>query len=125
MPDATAATAALTTARELAARLVVLERYDSNRRALGHDYGCGQRAHELNRLRHELETAVRSANLWRTFGAPTLTTSDLLEAVDRSELRQAYQQHLTPRLERRSSTPAQASRMVAAARGTATDLALI
>lgn len=42
------------TQRAELAELYVLETYDSIRTALGHDYGCGQRAAELSRRRRAL-----------------------------------------------------------------------
>lgn len=39
----------------LEAEVAVLDTFDHFRRAAGHDYGNGQRANELSRLRHALE----------------------------------------------------------------------
>lgn len=88
---------------ELAARLtaevLVLERYDHERRYAGHDYGSGQRARELSRLRRELGQA----------GRPEWPEDD---ASTPAELAEAARRLLAPRLDRidaesyRKGTPA-------------------
>jgi hypothetical protein len=47
--------------RARAAELVLLRRYDAKRRALGHDYGVGQRWGELARRQRELEARTPHA----------------------------------------------------------------
>jgi hypothetical protein len=94
--------------RELAARYVILDRFDTLRRRAGHDYGVGQRTAELRRLERELESA----------GLRPLTLTLNVCEGDRDleltalELRTAFDRVSSPRIGRivaedyRSSTPA-------------------
>lgn len=49
--------------RRLVAELVVIDTYDDHRRFAGHDYGSGQRARELARLRRDLVRAQEAARV--------------------------------------------------------------
>jgi hypothetical protein len=83
------ATAIHTTARARLAELELLERYDWTRRRLGHDFGAGQRAHELSRRRRWLASN---------------DTSDTRAATG-LELLEAYVRIGRPRLARAESGP--------------------
>ena len=66
------------TARERFAEFYLLQRYDTFRTGLGHDYGCGQRGAELSRRARELERLNPDPRL----GAP-LTRYELAAAFER------------------------------------------
>jgi hypothetical protein len=54
----------LGTALRLDAELSVLDLYDNERRALGYDYGNGQRFAEISRIRRERDAARRECKIF-------------------------------------------------------------
>jgi LmbE family N-acetylglucosaminyl deacetylase len=79
-------------ARLLDARLSVLDLYDAERGSLGHDYGNGQRFHELSRVRRERDEARRAA---RAYGV-----SDLELVATPEQVRAAFREISVERLRR-------------------------
>jgi hypothetical protein len=86
----------ITRARELDAELTVLDLYDAERSSLGHDYGNGQRFHELSRKRRERDEARRDA---RIYGA-----SDLELVAPKTMQLSAYARISAKRTKRYSSS---------------------
>jgi hypothetical protein len=85
----------LVTAAQLAdAVLSILTMYDDQRHTLGHDFGCGQRAHELIRVRKEREHAITNAH---RFGYG-MGLGDLAATPD--QMREAFVRLSTERLRR-------------------------
>jgi hypothetical protein len=75
--------ARITTRRELKAKLEVLEAFDFARSIEGHDYGSGQRANELRRVRNDLEDVDRALRLRHADRPPQPTRAELAEAFNR------------------------------------------
>lgn len=97
--------------RELAAELAVLFLFDTARHAAGHDYGRGQRAHELNRRERELD-AIETGGGYGTLAYRGAGIREVdayvyrggkrvdLEELTPAELRAAYERVAIPRLAR-------------------------
>lgn len=71
--------------RRLSAELQVLEEFDLQRASRGHDYGAGQRAGELGRLRHEHAATLAKYKRSEPRGAfpPEPSKGDLARAFNR------------------------------------------
>ena len=99
------------------AELQVLSLYDSERHYLGHDYGNGQRARELGRVRREHERALENVRVYRL--EAHATAEQLTDAYRRLAVER------TRRQARGSATPENALRAVTAWRAVAAELARI
>jgi hypothetical protein len=110
---------------ELAADYACLLVYDDERRRLGYDYGAGQRAAELSRVRAELADACRAAGRgWKLYLYAGI--DELLATVGPVELRRAWERTVGGRLAKNTArSPVQAGRMVNAARVAAVRLGLV
>jgi nicotinamide mononucleotide adenylyltransferase len=69
-------------ARRRRAELQVLIRYDDARRRAGHDYGAGQRTHEIRRLQDELQS-LEAQILPVSPDDAAVSPADLVEAYER------------------------------------------
>lgn len=75
---------AIKRAQLLDAQHTVLTLYDVERSALGHDYGNGQRYHELMRVLRELESARNDARLYSVDALELNATPEQQRAAFRS-----------------------------------------